>query len=215
MKKLNIQRSVIMATDEIDKGITFEKQNKKILQIYNKHPKKFVAFVRIVPSAGQLAIREFKQARLQGAKGLKLKAADGFKPEQAKIILDLIPKKNKFPVLIHTAHNEVSQPRLWECIIAAYPHLNFILAHGGKDHYRKCSELARSYPNVYVETSTLSFDRTKRVHRIIGASKMIFGSDYPYSHPELEMKKYTLFITNSRDLRLVFYQNAARLLGLG
>jgi len=214
MDKNKIKKSVLFAVDEEGYEPTYELQNDKIIAAQNKLPGRIIAFTRIVPSAGPAAIKEFKRCCDLGARGLKLKTPDGFEPSDAKCILDIIGDRPNFPVLIHTAHDEHSQPRIWKPVIARYPNINFILAHGGKDHYRKCTELAIKYPNVYIDTSTLSYNRTRYTYENTGPEKILFASDYPYSHPAIELKKIELLITNKSDLDLVLCKNAARLLGL-
>jgi len=214
MEDCKINKSVLFAVDEEGFEPTYEAQNDKIIAAKNKYPDKIIAFTRIVPSAGRAAINEFKRCIELGVNGLKLKTRDGFEPSDSKSILDLIEDHSKFPVLIHTAHDEHSQPRIWRPVVAQYPNINFILAHGGKDHYRKCTELAIKYPNVYVDTSTLSYNRTLYMYENAGPEKLLFASDYPYSHPAIELKKIELVINKKEDLELVLYKNAAKLMGL-
>lgn len=213
MKISKIDKSVLFAVDEEGYEPTYEFQNDKIIAAQNKFPKQIVAFTRIVPSAKRAAIIEFKRCCELGVRGLKMKTPDGFQPSDAKCILDLIDQPD-FPVIIHTAHDEHSQPRIWAPVIAQYPEINFILAHGGKDHYRKCTELAIKYSNIYIDTSTLSFNRTQYMYENAGPEKLLFASDYPYSHPAIELKKIELIISKKVDLELVLYKNAARLLGI-
>ena len=214
MEECKISMSVLFAVDEEGYQPTYEIQNDKVLAAQNKYPDRIIAFTRIVPSAGKAAVKEFERCCALGAKGLKLKTCDGFEPSDAKVILDVLGERRDFPVLIHTSHDEHSQPRIWQPVVAKYPGLNFILAHGGKDHYRKCTELAIQYPNVYVDTSTLSYYRTQYIYENAGPEKLLFASDYPYSHPEIELKKIQLAVTKKDDLELVLFKNAARLLGL-
>jgi len=214
MDKSKITQSVLFAIDEQGYEPTYELQNDKVLAAQNKYPDKIIAFARIVPSAGKTAVHEFNRCCKAGVRGLKMKTPDGFDPVEARHILDLIGDRKDFPVLIHTAHDEHSQPRIWKPVIAHYPNINFILAHGGKDHYRKCTELAIKYPNVYIDTSTLSYNRTRFIYENTGPEKLLFASDYPYSHPAIELLKTQLVITKKDDLEMVLYKNAARLLGL-
>ncbi len=214
MTKYGIVKSVIFAMDEKDKGNTFEAPNRRIIATQAQFPDKLLAFARIVPSKkhAAAAIEEFQHGRKAGIKGIKLKASDGFEPAEARIILDLVKKRKKFPVIIHTSHDEHSQPGRWESVIAGYPDINFILAHAGKDYYKKCTEFAIKYKNVYVDTSTLSLNRTRYIYERAGASKIVFASDYPYSHPAIELQKFKVLISNKADLEDVLYKNALKLL---
>jgi len=214
MDMSKIDKSVLFAVDEENFQPTYEVQNDKIIAAMNKYPGRIIAFVRIVPSAGRAAVNEFKRCCDLGVRGLKLKTPDGFEPADAKCIFDLIEDRPDFPVLIHTAHDEHSQPRIWKPVLSKYPNINFILAHGGKDHYRKCTEMAITMPNVYIDTSTLSYNRTRFIYENAGPEKLLFASDYPYSHPAVELKKIELAITNKEDQELVLHKNAARLMAI-
>ena len=214
MKKLKIKKSVLFATDEKDKGKTYELPNQRILEAQRRHPNKIIAFTRIVPTAGDLAVEEFKRCCREGAHGLKLKTVDGYDPEDSRLILDLIGRKKYFPVLMHTAHDQHSQPKRWEAVVKDYPHLSFIFAHGSKDHYRKCTEVAIRYPNVYIDTSTLSLNRTRYIYEHAGPKKLLFASDYPYSHPAIELKKYEICVKDKDDLAAILYHNGAKLLNI-
>ena len=115
---------------------------------------------------------------------------------------------------MHTAHNEYSQLQHWEPVIEAYPHINFVLAHAAKDHYRKCIKVIKKYSNVYVDTSTLSCDRTRHVYEEVGPSKILFASDFPYSHPAVELAKFEVLISNKDDLEMILWKNAFELIEL-
>ena len=214
MAAYKINRTVLFAIDEEGYEPTFKAQNDKVIAARDQYPDKIIAFARIVPSEGRAAVQEFKRCCKLGVKGLKLKMSNGLDPKDAKCILDLIADRSDFPIVIHTAHDEHSQPRVWKPVITHYPKINFILAHGGKDRYRQCNELAMKYPNVYIDTSTLSYNRTRYSYANAGPEKILFASDYPYSHPGIELKKMQLLIKNKKDLDLILYKNAVRLLGL-
>jgi len=213
MDQCHIDRTVLFATDEDNKGETFEHLNSKIIQAKDQYPDKFIAFARIIPSAGQKAVDEFNRCCKRGIKGLKLKPADGFKPQEATNLFDIIKDRTDFPVIIHTAHQPPSHPDLWEPFFKEYPKINFILAHGGKDRYRACADVVEKYDNAYLDTTTLSYQRTGYLYKRLGADKILFGSDYPYSHPAIELKKYELLIKDKSDLEKILHANAAQLLG--
>jgi len=114
MEKFHIVKSVVFATDEPNRGSTYQNINPKIIKIQNDHPDKIIAFARIVPSAKEEAVEEFRVCIESGVHGLKLKPPDGFEPPEARIIFEIMKDIEHFPVIIHTAHNQHSLPRLWE-----------------------------------------------------------------------------------------------------
>jgi len=144
-----------------------------------------------------------------------LKGNDGFNPEDAVRLFDFIKDKKNFPVLMHTDHEfKENKPTTWEKYIKDYPQIDFIMAHGGKADYKICGEIAKKYPNAYVDTSTISFHRTKTIYEIAGARKILFASDYPYSHLAVELKKYEIIIEDSCEKELILYKNAKKILGV-
>lgn len=214
MAAYKIDKVALFAIDEEGWEPTYRKPNSRVLALREKYPKKIIAFTRIVPSAGAAAIAEFKRCLKLGAAGLKMKMSYGLDPRDAKGVLDLIGDRSDFPVIVHTAHDEHSQPFVWKPVITRYPKINFILAHGGKDRYRQASMMAAKYDNVYLDTSTLSYNRSRHTYAVTGAEKILFGSDYPYSHPAIELTKWKLLVRDKKDLGMILYKNAARLLGL-
>ena len=212
MQTYGISRTVVFAIDESDAGQNFERVNRKVLAAQRQHPQELLTFARVVPGPDGSALQEFQYCLEQGVCGLKLKALDGFAPEDAFPLLDQVKDRADFPVLVHASHQERSRPQDWEPLIRTYPQLTFILAHGGKDCYRQCAELLAKYENAYADTSTLSYNRTKVLYRKVGADKILFASDFPYSHPAIELKKFEVLISDQTDLSKILYGNAARLL---
>ena len=215
MQEYRIGTSVLFATDEEGWEPTYTQLNDKIINAMESHPGKIIAFARIVPSHGKEAIDEFKRCLERGVKGLKLKGNDGFHPKEAEEIFGLIKGRPHFPVLMHTDHElAANHPKTWETYIQKYPTIDFIMAHGGKSAYKICAEILKKYPNAYCDTSTLSFNRTRWIYEHAGAGKMLFASDYPYSHVGIELPKYRLIVKDKQDLEDILVHNAKKVLGL-
>ena len=75
-------------------------------------------------------------------------------------------------------------------------------------------EISRELRNVYLDTSTLSFNRTRIIIEMAGVDKIVFASDYPYSHPLMEIQKIKLIVKDKNSLDKIFYKNAKRILKL-
>lgn len=92
-----------------------------------------------------------------------------------------------------------TDPRYMEAAIAAYPQVIFILGHLGYDFIRKeigdldaCIDLARRYPNVYLEPSAFGseggdptganlLESMRRIKEAGVVDRVIYGSDGPQS----------------------------------
>jgi uncharacterized protein len=98
------------------------------------------------------------------------------------------------PVLVDV----VAQPSVVDMFAPEYPDVNFIVAHLGsfsddwRAHQQVIDQLVR-YPNVYSDTAGVRrFDYIVQAVRRAEAGKLLFGSDGPWLHPELELHKIKL-----------------------
>ena len=114
--------------------------------------------------------------------------------------------------MLHSSHEPNCRPLEWEKIFRRHPRIPFILAHGGKDAFQEAIAVARRNPNVWLETTTLSYWRTKVILKKLGARRVVFGSDLPYSHPGVERFKLDLLLNHS-DQQKVYSENPKRILG--
>ncbi|MFQ5826407.1 MAG: amidohydrolase family protein, partial [Dehalococcoidia bacterium] len=103
--------------------------------------------------------------------------------------------------------------------ICQFPDIALVLAHwgGGLPFYALMPEVARALENVYFDSSASSFLYRPQVFRhvmdIVGAEKMLFGSDYPLvpqHHPIREIEDMDL---PPEAKKQVMGENARRLLG--
>lgn len=95
------------------------------------------------------------------------------------------------PVLAHTGefdyyvvrdgYASYGDVRRLEKLIASFPQVPFILGHMGLYHPERAIELARRYPNVYLEISFQPLPVVKKALRAAGKDRVMFGSDWPES----------------------------------
>jgi predicted TIM-barrel fold metal-dependent hydrolase len=95
----------------------------------------------------------------------------------------------RVPVIIHTgtsvfpkARNRFAHPMLVEDVAIDFPELTLVLAHGGRPLWMdEAVFLARRFPNVYLELSSIPPSRLlqyfPRLEEL--APKTLFGSDWP------------------------------------
>ena len=93
------------------------------------------------------------------------------------------------PVIVHTgtsvfpgARNRFGHPMLVEDVAIDFPELTIVLAHGGRPLWmEEAVFLARRFPNVYLELSSIPPTRLlqyfPRLEEL--APKVLFGSDWP------------------------------------
>ncbi len=104
-------------------------------------------------------------------------------------------------------------------IAGEYPRINFIMAHLGSfasqdwTEHLQAIEVAKRYPNVYLETSSVVFfEYLEMAARELPAEKLIFGSDGPLVDSRVELFKIRLLKLSSEHEKKVLAGNILRLL---
>ncbi|MCC6904143.1 MAG: amidohydrolase family protein [Polyangiaceae bacterium] len=132
--------------------------------------------------------------------------------------------KYRLPVLFHCGPVDIetrlgrrlSQVRHYFRPIEKNPETTFVLGHSGALQLELALEIARRYPNVYLEISSQSLTNVRKILDQADVSRVLFGSDWPFYHQAIPLAKLLIATVGREALRpKVLHQNAARLLGLG
>ncbi|NLA58807.1 MAG: amidohydrolase family protein [Firmicutes bacterium] len=94
------------------------------------------------------------------------------------------------PLYSHVLYNPGASTERFISLARQFPKTNFILGHMGfgpadQDALQAAVEL----DNFFLETSTGSYLTIKQAVERAGASKIIFGGEFPLSHPKVELTK--------------------------
>lgn len=212
MKQFGIERSFVFPIDEPNSGPSYQKLNRKIAGIIKRH-KNIFGCARLNPNELKASYYEIEQAVKHGFRAIKFHPrSDQFCAKDAKPLFQIIAQ-NKLIVILHTDHYSNCYPQDWFPIFVKYPKTYFILTHAGKDVFGQAVYAAKNFSNVYLDTSTISYYRTGVILRQAGIKKIVFASDVPYSHVELEIKKFELLLP-SQKRKFVFLENARKILNL-
>lgn len=103
--------------------------------------------------------------------------------------------------------------------ITSYPDITVVLAHwgGGLPFYALMPEVKKALNNVYYDSAASPYLYSPQVYdqvsQLVGAEKILFGSDYPLLEQNRSLKEIPQQMpAEARDL--VLGGNAARLLGI-
>lgn len=161
-----------------------------------KDLKHLIAFAAVQPRDGRGALEDLKRAVDNGAKGIGeiFPEAQGFKMNN-KVWLKIIEFaiENNLPINMHVTEpvghdypGKLYQPLSdYQWLASEYPDLKLILAHWGGllPFYELNPEIKETFKNVYYDTaaSPLLYDSKvfKAVIDVVGAKKILYGSDYP------------------------------------
>jgi len=207
--------SVIFPFNEKDGGATFRRANDTMADAMRAHPGRLIGFCRIDPYYGREACRELDRALSLGLRGLKLHPKSQRFSLDHPVVSRLLGtlEDAKLPLIIHTEKwNPATKPDQVELIARRFPELAVIAAHAGYAG-PDILPVARDNSNVYVDLSLSSLYMIRKALASLDIGKILFGSDSPYSHPEVEMLKLELVEEcSAREKELILGGNAARLL---
>jgi hypothetical protein len=208
MAEAGIDRTVLFPINNVD----YERPNQEIAEICERHAGRFIGFAKHDPQAEAGRIRGLLKREVEGLglKGLKLHRLP------TREVLDTVAEL-RIPILYHP--EKVSNLHL---IAAEYPQIIFIVAHLGNFASRDWTEhvaaidVAKRYPNVYLETSAVVFWKfLEMAAKELGAGKLIFGSDGPELDSRVELHKIKLLKLAPADEARVLGGNMVKLLPKG
>lgn len=132
--------------------------------------------------------------------------------------LKLASEKKK-PVIVHCGRwQEIAGFEISLLAAEKYPELNLILAHLGGDQPSLCLQCAEKikngkYKNVHLGTESVrEFYFVNKVVRIVGAEKIIFGSDYNLGLPMMYIPVVESLDIPASDKEMIFSGNILRLI---
>lgn len=165
----------------------YDKQFDWLMQQLDKYPERLFPVMSINPSFEQeyaLVLLQ-KLVREKGLRALKLHPnLHNFRAnDDVKLLAPMLEvcSKLNIPVLIHTG-DPFSEPSRVEPVAQAYSDTTFVMLHFGTQTVSFAVDaiaVSKRNDNVYLETSQAMYARLKEAGRVLGADKLIFGSDAP------------------------------------
>jgi uncharacterized protein len=115
------------------------------------------------------------------------------------------------PVSFRQKTGTAALVRLAQC----FPATNFVLQHmGAGPADPEATAAATTLDNLFLETSLGSYLHILETVRRAGASKLLFGSEFPLSHPAVELQKILLLPITDREREQILGGNIRELLRL-
>ncbi|MBZ4654822.1 MAG: putative TIM-barrel fold metal-dependent hydrolase [Peptococcaceae bacterium] len=190
--------------------------NTYVAEACKTHPSSLTGFACIEPHEAK-AVNKLEQYFKNGFRGLKLSPLThqfSF-ASQAMAELAACCGSYGFPVYTHVVYSPGASTARFVALARQFPRTNFILGHMGFGPAdQEGLEAAKELDNFFLETSTGNFLHIKEAVAKAGPSKIIFGSEFPLSHPAAELKKILLLNLSDGDLEKILGGNILALLGL-
>ncbi len=231
MNEAGIDKAVVCGFPWLDSGLCVA-GNDYILECMRRFPERIIGFGSVQPSARNEAVHEAERCISLGMKGLGELAsyAQGFSPYDIgsmKPICEIL-RRADLPLMLH-ANEMVGHPYPGKCstslkslydFISAFPALRIILAHwgGGFFFYELMPEVAKAAERTWYDTAASPFLYHRKIYSvavtIVGAHKILFGSDYPLIRPERYIREMGDSRLGEEERRKILGQNMKDLLKL-
>jgi hypothetical protein len=207
--------------------------NAYLMESASRYPNRLIVFISLPFSDPDWSERELDRGMKGGARGvgeiafyhheMTSQDIDSMKP-----ILTQMEKKS-IPILLHT--NErlghtypgkgTTPPERFYELILSFPNLPILLAHwgGGLPFYELMPEVAKAMANVYYDTAASPFLYSKKIYaivsEIVGAKKILFGTDFPLISPRRYFQELEGSGLSGEDRKKILGLNFLRLMEKG
>jgi predicted TIM-barrel fold metal-dependent hydrolase len=182
--------------------------------------------------AGETAIAEIERCARGGIRGVgelrpDMQTLDFTRKEVMQPLVDVL-REHKLVLLLHTSEpvghvypgkGSVTPDKLYP-FITNFPDLTIVCAHwgGGLPFYALMPEVKEAFKNVYFDTAASPFLYSPRVYcqvsELVGADKILFGSDYPLLPPGRLLREFDSVELPGEARALILSGNARRLLSI-
>lgn len=206
--------------------------NDYIIESVARYPKRLIGFGAVQPQSPQGAVAEIERLAKAGIKGIGEMRADIqlLDLTDELMMAPFVEAVRKFKLILLTHASEPVghgypgkgsiTPEVLYPFIARFPDLTIVCAHwgGGLPFYALMPEVKKAMANVYFDTAASPFLYTPDIYNqvipLVGADKILFGSDYPLLAPARLIKEIKALDLPEETESLILSGNARRLLGI-
>lgn len=206
--------SVIYRSD--DRLCAVRQANKAAYSLAEKWSGRYIPGIQIDPDLAEESVKEIKTARDRGVKLIGelvpyFYGWDYSHPAFCDILRTV--RSSGMTVSMHTTDLTFMRD-----VATALPDVNFVFAHPGEaDRVNAHIEIMREHKNVYLDlsgTGLFRYGMLAHLVREVGAERILFGTDMPICNPFMYVGGVFGEPISDDDKRLIFAENAKRLLNL-
>lgn len=219
MEKYGIEKMVVCPGDMFDvtkmadfmRGkeplMNYEPHNDWVKNAMDKYPDKFYGFFMVDPEIHK--IEDIEMAIDEGFVGIKLNPLINKIDFYSDLIVEIFmfSSKNRIPIYTHLTMNSKSGIEALTEAVEKYNPIIIIGHMGFSSADWEAVELCRDNPNVYLETSVGAFRAIKEAISVVGANKLIFGSEGPSHNVNVELTKIKMLELEDNQMKLILHKN--------
>jgi len=206
--------------------------NDYILESIARYPQRLIGFCTVQPQSSEAAIAEIERCARGGIKGVgemrpDTQLFDLAEREVMEPFIEVI-REHKLILLTHASEPVGHQyqgkgsitPDMLYPFITNFPDLTLVCAHwgGGLPFYALMPEVKEAMGNVFFDTAASPFLYNPQIYsqviQLVGADKVLFGSDYPLLAQSRLLKEIDSLDLPQETKNLILSGNARRLLGI-
>ncbi len=206
--------------------------NDYILESIARYPQRLVGFGTVQPKSLEAALDEIERCAKGGMKGIgemrpDMQLFDPRDEAMMKPFAEMLTSHNLI-LLTHASepvgHNYPGKgsttPDMLYPIITSFPDLTLVCAHwgGGLPFYALMPEVKKAMSKVFFDTASSPFLYSPQIYnqviQLVGADKILFGSDYPLLVQSRLLKEIKSLDLPEETEQLILSGNAKRLLGI-
>ena len=231
MDKAGIEISVIVNIGWMTHELCVE-TNDYILESIACYPQRLVGFCTVQPLSTGATIAEIERCAKGGARGIGEMRPDMqlFDLRDEEIVSPFVEALKKHQLILLTHASEpvghdypgkgIITPDMLYPFITRYPDLTIICSHwgGGLPFYTLMPEVKQAIKNVYFDTAASPFLYSSQIYnqvsQLVGADKILFGSDYPLLAQTRLLQEIGAADLPEEAKSLILSGNARKLLGI-
>jgi len=217
MDRHGVAQAVVSAAGEYAAYATDE-GNTLVAAAVRRFPDRFIGFATVNPWSRAEGIDGLRRAhgefRLAGLvlhpilQGFEANDPLVFPLVEAALVLDM-------PIYVTGGAPYLAMPYKIADLAGRYPEGRFVMGHAGWDFHFDVPYCLDACPNLWVETSKNGLANLEALVRKFGSSRLLFGSDHPFSSYASEIAKIRLLPgLGGGDRENINAANARRLMRL-
>lgn len=192
LDELGIEAAVVSAPDRC-LAVANREGNDLVLDACRRHPERLIGFAGVNPWYGDAAVAELRRAVDAGLRGVVLHPAlQGFllADDLADPVVAAAGELG-LPVYVPTGTPVHALPLQLTELARRFPHTHFLMGHmGHSDFWIDSIPAVAGAPNIYAELSYKQPHTIEDAIRVLGADRVVFGSDAPFNDLRLELEKF-------------------------
>ncbi len=206
--------------------------NDYIMESVARYPQRLIGFGAVQPQSPEAAVAEIERLAKAGIKGIGEMRPDiqllDLTDEMMTAPFVEALRKHKLILLTHASepagHDYPGKgaitPDVLYPFITSFPELTIVCAHwgGGLPFYALMPEVKKAMANVFFDTAASPLLYTPEIYnqviQLVGADKILFGSDYPLLAQGRLLKEIKALNLPKETEDLILSGNARRLLGI-